>query len=710
MSSTILEARQNAGTVKQLGVNGQYTTSLKNSTTIEQGDQITLRNVFIDSVQEATTIEVQSDTTLTLEFIPFATLTTDMVVKVTKPVAADPQRKDNKLFCNDIYLASENVAVGAGLVELVNRSTNFLSTDQTPGAYEGVGDGFQYCATTVTNVGNDYQQITAITVHRYDKTKPWGNTTLSFYYIDENGDTVIYHHHFAELDSSLNTFTYNFPNGDGPICTKVNSFSNAAGSGHMPEGGNPDDSQAPPWNSTNPNFNMGKLNPDGGNIHPVFIGTELQANKPLFTSRAIQTSDVLTPRRVTRSITIKKGQYPPSILANVISRKFNGVIGNIDNNYAVTKFTNATPGVPVDGQLPYLYADGNPILDIGTGGFFGDLSPAGLDYNACSIDDSNIIVDVAFANPGLGDQVRLCGGCANFEIDFDNDTQTFKIPKLHTEFQTTSGTAPNIQYAEGVTIRQLGPLQDVQVAPDPNPGNPISRAGVFHTSYTYDTGCMLLTDMTSRRADGLSAGNFWTDTLGFSRSILATVGRKLAPANSYKSVGSLTDFATTRYVPTFNFLNQEQGVQRTAPLITPKILMPDGSTLLNYLYAPRASPTDRQLILTTDTNQVFSSKTLQSILAKDAFFKIVINGIPANRLHTKDSVEFVSAIVSKYYSGQSYINGFSSDSVTYVHSGAPVQLSAFDINILDSTNAPADVGPDNTLFIEIIKATPDGLN
>lgn len=699
MSSTILEARQVTGSIKQIGVNGQYTTSLKNSTMIEQGDQITLRNVFIDSAQEATTIEVPSDTTLTLEFIAFATLTSDMIVSITQPSNVSNDLSFEKLYCNDIYLSQDPVSNNS--TGLLHRSSNFLTTNRTPGSFEGVGDGFQYCATTSNNVANEYEQVFAITVYRLDKTKPWGNTTLSFYYIDENGDRQVYHHHFGELDPNLDRFKYEFPTGTGPVISDVNSFSLAFGSGQYGSGiGN--DVQAPIWDPSNPNFKIGKPNPDGGNIIPPFIfGKGLQDNRPSFSSAAVQGNTILTPVRTKRSIVVKKGQYPPSILANIISRKFNAVIGNLANNYAITADLNANPADPNTPIVPYVEGDGNPV----SGGFYFDISGnRASSFALCSIDDSNIIIDRHIADEGAG--YRLCGGCANFEIDFDNDTQTFKIPKLHTEYLTQSGTAPNIQYAEGVTIRQLGPLQDL-----PAQFVPAGRAGFFYTSYTYDTGCILLTDMTSSRADGVTSGNFWTDTLGFDRSILATVGRKFTPANSYKSVGSLNNYGTARYVPTFDFANQEMGVKRTAPYITPQLLMPNTNNMLNYAYnAPRTSPTDRQLILTTDTTQIFSSRTLQSILAQDAFFKIVINGIPSNRLHTNDSVEFVSSIVSKYYSGQSYTNGFSSDSITYVHQGAPVQLSAFDINIYDSTNNPANIGPDNTVFIEITKAQTSGLN
>jgi len=702
MSSTILEARQVTGSIKQIGVNGQYTTSLKKSTMIEQGDQITLRNVFIDSAQEATTIEVPSDTTLTLEFIPFATLTSDMIVSITQPATGSNALSLEKLYCDDIYLSKDPVS--ATSTELLHRSTNFLTTTQTPGSFEGVGDGFQYCATSSGNVANEYEQVSAITVNRLDKTKPWGNTTLSFYYVDENNNTQVYHHHFGELDPSLDTFKYEFPTGTGPIINDVNSFSLAFGSGLLPNQPVGNDTQAPIWDPSNPNFKIGQPNPDGGNIIPPFIrGKGLQDNRPSFSAAAVQGNTILTPVRVKRSIVVKKGQYPPSILANIISRKFNAVIGNLANNYAVTEDLRANPVDPSTPILPYVEEDGNPITRTATsGGFYADISTNNGNYAACSIDDSNIIVQTHAGEQGEG--YRLCGGCANFEIDFDNDTQTFKIPKLHTEYQTQSGTAPNIQYAEGVTIRQLGPLQD---EPPVGVGG---RTGFFYTSYTYDTGCILLTDMTSSRADGVTTGNFWTDTLGFDRSILATVGRKFTPANSYRSVGQLTDYGTARYVPTFDFANQEMGVKRTAPYITPQLLMPNTNNMLNYAYQPRTSPTDRQLILTTDTTQIFSSRTLQAILAQDAFFKIVINGIPSNRLHTNDSVEFVSSIVSKYYSGQSYTNGFSSDSITYVHQGAPVQLSAFDINIYDSTNNPANIGPDNTVFIEITKAQTSGLN
>ena len=690
MSSIIIESRQTTGSLKEQGVNGQYTTNIKAPITIEDGDSIQVRNVFIDSVDQASTIPVLSDTTLTMKYITFATLNTDTELLVS---AAPPA--DNVAYANNKVYFAEFYGRYAGLTEaernvIWNRTSNLLLASPHP-----IGDGFQYCATVKSAADATHQQVQSITIYKNTLgDKNWGGNTLTWFYENTAGQRVSYKMHVPILTTEPK-YTFNFPPGPGGAPTGPVYL---IGYGFHLYG--PDH----PWDQSNPNFNMAKnvtLARDEGGMNivpPVGFKSGQAGQVPATTSTAAQVGESYTPVVHARSITIKAGNYNPSVLSNIISRKFNACIGNLlkDTSWLINEHTNtseeANPNI-----FPTLFQD----LSIGA-----LVSEGGDDANnlfIASIDDSNIIGTMWSRRDWPG----LIGGCANFEIDFDNDTQTFKMPKLHTEYyyNAATGSAPP-QFVEGVAITQLGvPLK---FAPGyPNPPNYTTNSA--WTSINYDRGCMLITELSSSRADGV-ASNFWFNELGFSPTIQCPIHSTFTEANSYTIDAAPAANPTARHVPVFGFSQLNMGEQRTAPYLTPEFLLPELKTTLDYNITNQVNANKVHPIEAGDTTAIFGVKTLASILARDAYFKIVINGVPSNRLHSKDSVEFISSIVSKYYSGQNYTNGFATDSIVYVHSGAPIQLSAFDINIYNSDSSPAVIGADNSIFLEITKAKPDGLD
>ena len=65
----------------------------------------------------------------------------------------------------------------------------------------------------------------------------------------------------------------------------------------------------------------------------------------------------------------------------------------------------------------------------------------------------------------------------------------------------------------------------------------------------------------------------------------------------------------------------------------------------------------------------------------------------------------ISGIVSRYYSVDSYTSGSSDAAIPYVHRGAPMMLTSLRVRILDPSNYDAaNIGEDNTVFVEVIKA------
>ena len=88
--NTLIRLKENDGNKNSLNniyKNGNWNTTLKQNLIINNGDQIALRNVFIDTQQISDQILIKTPTTLTMEFCKGTTLNHRMTLSVdgTKP-------------------------------------------------------------------------------------------------------------------------------------------------------------------------------------------------------------------------------------------------------------------------------------------------------------------------------------------------------------------------------------------------------------------------------------------------------------------------------------------------------------------------------------------------------------------------------------------------------------------------------------------------
>ena len=191
------------------------------------------------------------------------------------------------------------------------------------------------------------------------------------------------------------------------------------------------------------------------------------------------------------------------------------------------------------------------------------------------------------------------------------------------------------------------------------------------------------------------SGNFWYDKLGLNTNVITNI------TSFKKNYGGTTG---ELYVPSFgNNFQDDLGIKRTDALVTNQLKLENKLFNPNYLsYSGDAAPPTPLLLPTTDTISIYGAKTLTDLIVDDAYFKVIINGKQfSNNLYNMDGVQLISAIVGKYYSGASYTNGFSSDGITYTHRGTPITISNFDIQILSSDNSLPNIGPDNSIIIQV---------
>jgi len=713
MTSTLIEARARDSAQNSSATNASYLTTLKNSVTIETGDTLTLRNCFIDSAEQSTTIQVDSPTTLTIEYTPVCRLTTDLKVKTEEPVViptANPSVQ--QVLCKGIFYDKDATP------DVWQQTTALLRDGaDTQGVQEGWGNAVSYVPTVSGQMPAGMEQVASITVYPISNVGPqgvllWGDTVITFYYQGPLGPLKYeFEVPLQRAAGGRPFYTKTFATGTGPIFAATAGFSWYPGVGLVP-----------PTSNNLELVKGAKIKFDGTNSQNDNYGIPITEQPIPPVAGSIHYSPVL----LNATIQIETGEYAPAILANIISRKLNATVGTYLQNGTVppSTVTIGDPYYQYSGTQGSFLKQGSTLLRPISDG--ATIQPGASPYiTLCSLDNSASIVQLYVKDEIAG----LLGGCANFELDFDNQTQTFKIPKLHTEYYYNAAQPGQAvkNPVEGVKIQQISGLRGNTPLTAPDDWKTSEDKQASWTAYNTDRASMLITNMTSVRQDA-QPSDFWSDELGFdTKSIIVSSHSRTVAANSYLQIGDLTNKLTDQSsVPVYDFSGAEMGRKRTAPYLTASVIYPELQQVANYVLAygpgnagygepvvvpPAADnrPDGYLGIATTDTLSIFGRKTLADILTKDGFFRIIINGIPAARLHDHSSVQLISAVVSKYYSGSSYTNGFSSDSITYVHQGAPLQISTLNVQIQNSDGTLADVGVDNTIFIELIKATPTGL-
>ena len=104
--------------------------------------------------------------------------------------------------------------------------------------------------------------------------------------------------------------------------------------------------------------------------------------------------------------------------------------------------------------------------------------------------------------------------------------------------------------------------------------------------------------------------------------------------------------------------------------------------------------------------QSIYAESLFNKVNNSGYFKIAVDSVYYNTLLSDEYKQTnISAIVSRYYENNNYCSGSISDSIPYIHRGAPITINNFRVRILSSTNEIAnDIGQDNTIYLQITKA------
>lgn len=676
METTIIELQERKSVNDpNNSVNGKFSISTKKQITLNDGDELNVRNVFIDSKKENNTIVVENDTTLVMNFIAGVCLNTD--VKVIngytggnpwsvnggnaihinkKSTSGDPQAKDS---FGGVHFA-QNIGTGVLRSAMADGNWNRDSVNADP---DNNGDTFTYFpCRRLPPSGGDIRQLSSIDVeiNNFQVRAEGGNFHQQFRYINPEGEA-----------RTLNIFIPVVNQANNFFVSITNEFDFVLFTGA--------DSLTPISPSAN------QLKTAEFNVKYTIRSTDTDVHK------------IMSVVENEATVFIEAGEYQPNILAQKINVQLNGF-----NRHLKTETTggigalidNDARGVEIfnKGATNFLYTPTNITQSGGSHtNFIFDDNPAsaytfthsGSDYyHMVSEDDSNVIIKVLASlgdnQGGLANEGNaLYGGSTAFQVVFDDTTQTFKMVNLHTPYYVSVGNP---------AVSQVGMK--------------LNKTEVFGNGdcMSLDTirAEIRITALTST-GDGDDT-NFWYDKLGFDGSIITQVGMTVKNYDDFEPDGSTASL----YVPTFSNKGASGfGITKTAPFVSGELLVQNNKFVVDYMQ----NITYPVLLPNTDTIDIFAKKTLSDLIVDDAYFKIIIRGTTAtsNRLNDTDGISLISALVGKYYSSESYTTGYSTDGITYVHRGEPITLSSYEVEILNSRNETPIIGTDNTIILQVNK-------
>ena len=166
-----------------------------------------------------------------------------------------------------------------------------------------------------------------------------------------------------------------------------------------------------------------------------------------------------------------------------------------------------------------------------------------------------------------------------------------------------------------------------------------------------------------------------------------------------------------------SFVAIEDGVNVTGSYKGLDIVI--NKTNLNQLPFPPADPHGARPLLSqnikalsNNQNILIADQSLQQQAFKYGYYMIQvdIDGVQQKLLSGNYNNNKIQAIISRYYSNESYTSAYTEGSIPFVYKGLPRQLTKFKVRILQPNGQLADdIGSDNSVILEIIKNKPPKL-
>ena len=351
-----------------------------------------------------------------------------------------------------------------------------------------------------------------------------------------------------------------------------------------------------------------------------------------------------SPELYTKNLTLEKGAYSPVDLCNAINKGLTEQVSISDGDYSLygNQFLQVKP------------RGGNYMVAIGQ----NQLLRGGA---------ANVFEPFLTPPNGTPAGERLLVGADQIELSFSDSTQKFLWNQIHMSVYDDTGAPVNSYNPDGVVLKKAG--------------------GIFWTH------------LGAKDSNG-NYFDFWSNLLGFDltklypqESLNLITGIYWRPANANRDIAA----------PAYNL---QAGQNITEGLSTIGALVPtskDAQTAAGGYFNPLTGVVENP---TNGKNTAIeaATSTLQAA-QRFGYFLIEVNAKFLGKFVQKDQMKNnIRAIVGRYYELNSYTSGSQGDSLLYTHIGTPMYLESFKCRILDSDqNLAPNLGPDNTIFLQIVK-------
>lgn len=398
METSIIELKESESIKGSNPQNGSYSINLKKSLILNDGDELVIKNAFIDTIASSGgLIVLEDDFTVSIDFCRGFTYNTGITGNNGAAVNTIKELNNN----------SYKVRASAD----VDERHKTREDERSAGTVKGDGlTYFQIDDTTIDNSGQHFKRVSSLSFFSdySDNTgDDYGGVLLTGYYQNASGNR-------GELKVQLK-------NSTGKGVSDKETTQQLIGETFVYD-------------------NRFKIDPDVGGYEaaPGIIITNspsdllknhhVNPNGFQFGGEVVPSGDVFSLIKESISFTIPKGAYDPNQLARIIT----------DN---MIKIDPTFPTFDADFEFPKPFT--SPIYN-----YPSDIpNPGGGTKNYQFLcQTSEVVLELEFGN-----FTRPMCGCSEFSFVFDQDTQTFKFVSLHSPFYINSGTA-------GAPVYNIGTL------------------------------------------------------------------------------------------------------------------------------------------------------------------------------------------------------------------------------------------------------------
>mgnify|MGYP003635640528 CR=1 FL=1 len=678
MDFTILECRQQSDENTIVSANGDWETVLSDQVLIEEGDQITVSNSFIDTTLLTTSkVSIEEDTVISFKIGFYNNLYQRMNPALTATAIApempfNTMTHQNKFSTDglDHYLCKYTANVDP---TLHNQCSNIHIL---------LADGVENSLNL--NVGDIMIQL---------EYKGFDDMVHSLSLYIPKYNTI------SRPDRTVNFFRINIPATECGVGFAPNAFGTGIGFRIV---GMTDIELA----------NKYKLKIDYANIE----------------STTSILTDYFTIVENKVSITVPKGQYEPSELAEYINNAVDdftrgfGSVSNIletsripddedaglnwgysGNGVITSSIRRVKPLLTTANNIPMMQRSSgatgltqNPEDQTGTFVFISCLEDEFEKHGGFSTFPNTSQIA---ATRWQGSANRLFIGTNEFSMEYDPATGRFRFTYLHMPLYLTSN---QIAYTTAL-------FKNNTVSPF-IPNNAANVPEEF--KYTAHNSGIFFTQLTDQ--------DFWEDKLGLDlKKMLLTPITKVqnnflngSIGNAQASYNDANCFIPTPQLREGVKQRPLAGQNTTDGLVSYDVAVlkpisvtahPTQNSFFPWQEQPFDGTTPSKVLIGTQTVYVDGKKSvIDEIISSGYYLLDVQSKFNTSFITSKNTQRSINQIINRYYSLNTYTSA-EGNQLVYTHKGEPVYLSSLKIRVLNPDQTLASVGSDNTVFIKIGK-------